>query len=66
MTAALTNQLRESLLLERARKIYRIAAGNENERVDMIRDILRITRDEGIATGIDQAQRFEHELEKAT
>ena len=69
MTAALTNQLRESLLLERARKIYRIvwmAAGNENERVDLIRDILRITRDEGIATGIDQAQRFEHELEKAT
>jgi len=36
------------------------------QRTLIIANMLRETRDEGIATGIDQAKRFEHELEKAS
>lgn len=59
MNDALMAQLRESLLLERARKIYLIvdlAQGDEG--IDAIKEILRTTRDEGIAAGLDQADRL--------
>lgn len=64
---ALMDQLRESLLLERANKLYHIAHRvGETQGVNLIRDMLRITRDEGIAVGLDQKARFADQLEKVS
>lgn len=67
MSAALTNQLRESLILERARRLYTlVTVAPEDEAITILRTALRTERDEGIKTGHDQAERFSHELEKAS
>lgn len=66
MSDALMEQLRESLLLERARKIYSItysAVRTKTDAIDLIRDVLRITREEGIAVGLDQATRHAQQIE---
>lgn len=64
MSDALMDQLRESLLLERANKLYHIAHRvGETQGVNLIRDMLRITRDEGIAVGLDQATRHAQQIE---
>lgn len=64
MNDMLMHQLRESLLLERARKIYLTTCDHsEHNAICMIRDILRITRDEGIAVGLDQAARHATQIE---
>lgn len=58
MSGALTNQLRESLILERARRLYTIVTvAPEDEAITILRTALRTERDEGIATGHDQAMR---------
>jgi len=65
MSAALMNQLRESLLLERAKRLYHIAHVETSEiAIETIKLSLRLERDEGIHTGIEQAQRFADELRK--
>lgn len=67
MNDLLMHQLRESLLLERARKIYRVTLKAPPETaILMISDILRITRDEGIAVGLDQKARFADQLEEVS
>lgn len=64
MSDALMDQLRESLLLERARKIYRVTLKAPPETaILMVSDILRITRDEGIAVGLGQTERHAAAIE---
>lgn len=68
MSDKLMDTLRESLLLERARKIHHIAKHYSDDAcaVEMIKAVLRDTRDEGIQTGHDQTVKYSEELEKAS
>ena len=63
MSTSLTNQLRESLLLERARRLYGIVTvASEDDAIERIKAALRVERDEGIETGIRQAETHGHHL----
>ncbi len=65
--SALMNTLRENLILERAKNLYSIMQiAPEQEAIDVIKRALRLERDGGITTGINQAQRFADELRKAS
>lgn len=65
MSDALMCQLRESLLLERAKLLYEASQRLPDPgAIDVIRDMLRVTRDEGIAVGLDQATRHIQQIEE--
>lgn len=52
-------------LTERARRLYFIARKSDEENgVDLIKAMLRVTRQEGIRVGLDQKDRFGPLLER--
>jgi len=55
--------LRESLILERAKALHRVVCtAPADEAIEIIKLALRVERDEGIETGIRQAETHGHHL----
>jgi hypothetical protein len=64
---ALMTTLRESLILERAKALHRVVCTSPaDEAIEIIKLALRVERDEGIETGIRQAETHAELLEKAS
>jgi hypothetical protein len=65
--SALMTTLRESLILERAKALHSVVqTAPADEAIEIVRLALRVERDEGIETGIRQAETHAELLEKAS